>query len=340
MKFFSVLLVLAALALAAQATSINEQMHMFKDFKAKYNKVYATRQEGAQRFATFQASLVRIDELNAASTSAKFGVNEFADLSAEEFAAYRMKNAIVRDPSLPVAPDASDAVIDALPASFDWRDQGAVTGVKNQGQCGSCWSFSATGNIEGQWFLAGHNLTGLSEQNLVSCDHECSIYDGEKSCDSGCEGGLQVNAYEYVISNNGIDTESAYPYEGIDDSCQFNSGAVGATISNYTMVSTNETQMAAYLVQHGPLAIAADAAEWQFYIGGVFDFPCGKNLDHGILIVGYDTEKDIFGKEIPFWWVKNSWGVSWGEEGYLKIKRGDCKCGLCEIGRASCRERV
>eukprot|EP01104_Vermistella_antarctica_P018932 TRINITY_DN7197_c0_g1_i1.p1 TRINITY_DN7197_c0_g1~~TRINITY_DN7197_c0_g1_i1.p1 ORF type:complete len:359 (+),score=96.51 TRINITY_DN7197_c0_g1_i1:65-1078(+) len=335
MKLLSVLIVLAGLTVLASAVSIRDHREMFEDFKTKYNKVYESKKEGAMRFAAFQENLGRIDELNSLSTSAKFGVNEFADLTRAEFANYRMKNAVVRDETLPVAPDASEEVIDALPASFDWRPLGAVTGVKNQGSCGSCWSFSATGNMEGQWFLAGNNLTGLSEQNLVSCDHECSIYEGQKSCDSGCEGGLQTNAYSYVIATNGIDTEASYPYAGIDESCKFKSNSIGTTISNFTMVSTNETQMQAYLVQHGPLAIAADAAEWQFYIGGVFDLPCGTSLDHGILIVGYDVEKDIFGVDIPFWWVKNSWGATWGESGYLKVKRGDCKCGLCDFVSSS-----
>jgi len=150
----------------------------------------------------------------------------------------------------------------------------------------------------------------------------------QQSCDAGCDGGLMPNAYDYVISNGGIDTEVSYPYLGYDNTCSFASKNVGAKISNYTMVSSNETQMAAYLVKHGPLSIAANAEEWQFYIGGVFYLPCMSSLDHGILIVGYGVETDIFDETMPFWIVKNSWGEDWGESGYLRIERGTGKCGL------------
>jgi len=260
-------------------------------------------------------------------SQAQFGLTSLADLSLVEFKATMLANQkpIIR-PEDPVAiPDASK--VKDLPDSYDWRTKGAVTPIKNQGQCGSCWAFSTTGNVEGQWFLAGNKLVGLSEQNLVDCDHECMIYEGQKSCDAGCDGGLQPNAYTYIIKSNGIDSEASYPYTCVDGTCKFSSANIAAKISNFTMVSQNETLMAVYLVDHGPLAIAADAVEWQFYIGGVFDIPCGTSLDHGILIVGYGVEVDILGFHIPFWWVKNSWGTSWGYAGYMKLKRGDGKCG-------------
>jgi len=258
-----------------------------------------------------------------------FKANKFGDLTSEEFKKmYLTKQPIVRDSSLPIASEYTSEVINALPTSFDWRPKGAVTPVKDQGQCGSCWAFSATGNMEGQWFLAGHNLTGLSEQNLVDCDHECTNYDGQSSCDQGCDGGLQPNAYEYVIKSGGIDTENSYPYQGMDNTCNFQPSTIGAKISNFTMVSSDENQMAAYLIKNGPLAITANAEEWQFYFGGVFYVPCMTSLDHGILIVGYGVETDIFDQTMPFWIVKNSWGADWGESGYLRIERGTGKCGL------------
>jgi len=232
------------------------------------------------------------------------------------------------DKNLPVAPNAPESVIAALPTNFDWRTKGAVTPIKNQGQCGSCWAFSTTGNVEGQYFLAGNKLVGLSEQNLVDCDHECMIYEGQKSCDSGCDGGLMPNAFHYIVKNKGIDTENSYPYVAFDQTCAFNPQNVGATIKNWTMISQNETQMAAYMYANGPISIAADAEEWQFYVGGVFEGPCGTSLDHGILIVGYGQEIDYLGFEINYWWVKNSWGTDWGIDGYLMIIRGVGECGL------------
>lgn len=323
------LLAVIATALSIKLNANLKEHSEFLKFMQKHKKVYKTNEEFTQRLNIFSANLQRIEQYNKQYPGVKFGVNKFADLSKEEFKQYYLNSkAPVRNPEWPTAPEYSKQQLAALPASFDWRDKGAVTPVKDQGQCGSCWSFSATGNIEGQWFLAGHNLTGLSEQNLVDCDHECMIYDGQQSCDAGCDGGLQPNAYEYVIKNGGIDTEDSYPYQGVDGNCNFQAKTVGAKISNFTMVSSDETQMAAYLVQNGPLAIAANAEEWQFYFGGVFYVPCMTSLDHGILIVGYGTETDIFGETMPYWIIKNSWGADWGEDGYIRVERGTGKCGV------------
>lgn len=160
-------------------------------------------------------------------------------------------------------------------------------------------------------------------------------YDGSQSCDSGCQGGLQPNAFRYIMSNGGIDTESSYPYQAVDGTCSFNSANIGAKITNYTMVSTNETQIAAYLVANGPLSIAVDAAPWQFYVGGVYDLPCGSSLDHGVLIVGFGNQKNIIGHDVDYWLIKNSWGGSWGESGYIKLERGDGKCGCNQFVSSS-----
>lgn len=260
---------------------------------------------------------------------AQFAVNKFADLTEKEFAKmYTSPMAPVRDPSVPVAREYSEEQLKDLPKSFDWREKGAVTPVKNQGFCGSCWAFSATGNIEGQWFLAGNGLVDLSEQHLVDCDHECMEYEGEESCDSGCNGGLMPNAFNYVMKNGGIATQKGYPYTGRDGQCNYDPSTVGAKVKNWTMISQNETQMAKYLVENGPIAIAAAAAPWQFYFGGVFYLPCGTNLDHGIIITGYDVEKDIFGRTMPYWIIKNSWGSNWGINGYIYVERGVGRCGV------------
>jgi len=307
----------------------NYEELLFSKFMRDYNKQYNSEAETAHRMSVYFQNLKKIAKLNSDYKGVTFKANKFGDLTSEEFKKmYLTKQPIVRDSSLPIASEYTSEVINALPTSFDWRPKGAVTPVKDQGQCGSCWAFSATGNMEGQWFLAGHNLTGLSEQNLVDCDHECTNYDGQSSCDQGCDGGLQPNAYEYVIKSGGIDTENSYPYQGMDNTCNFQPSTIGAKISNFTMVSSDENQMAAYLIKNGPLAIAANAEEWQFYFGGVFYVPCMTSLDHGILIVGYGVETDIFDQTMPFWIVKNSWGADWGESGYLRIERGTGKCGL------------
>lgn len=326
----SILLIALCIALAS-ATYLSEDEVKFINFQQKFNKIYESH-EYAAKFATFKTNLAYIDSLNqkaqARKSDTKFGVNEFADLSTAEFRKFYL-NAQPAVPSadLPMAPYLSDEIVGTVPTAWDWRTKGAVTPVKNQGQCGSCWSFSTTGNVEGQNYLAGNQLVGLSEQNLVDCSHNCMQYEGQKVCNGGCDGGLQPIAYEYIIQNNGIDTESSYPYTAVNGQCAFKSNNVGAKISNYTMIPTNETQIAAYLYTHGPLAIAADAAEWQFYLGGVFDIPCGKSLDHGILIVGFSSQRTILGDNTPYWIVKNSWGSSWGESGYLKVLRNHDECG-------------
>lgn len=319
---------LLALIVCAHAAVVTQEVQtQFAQFTKTHGKVYGD-EEYVHRQQVFAANMEKIRKLNLERPRTNFGVTEYADLTAEEFRAARLSTAIEGRPEgVPNAPLYDQAHIDALPTSWDWREKGAVTGVKNQGQCGSCWSFSTTGNVEGQWFLAGNKLTSLSEQNLVDCDHTCGKYRGFDGCDAGCNGGLQPNAFTYIIKNGGIDTEASYPYEGENLSCRFNAANIGAKIDNYTMVSENEEQMMAYLHEHGPISIAADAAEWQFYISGVFEGPCGTSLDHGILIVGYGTETDMFGT-YKYWIVKNSWGTSWGIDGYMHIIRGVGECGL------------
>jgi len=337
MKHLSVALLLSIVVCLVSASLVEDE---FLAFQKKFNKQYASEAEYQARLGTFEANMMLIKQKNIDAqqrmSDTRFGITQFADISPAEFRQkYLSSVPAVRDPSWPVAPDYDDEVTANLPPSFDWRPKGAVTPVKNQGDCGSCWSFSTTGNIEGQWFLAGNPLTSLSEQNLVDCDTECMTYMNQSVCDAGCDGGLQPNAYHYVMSAGGIDTESSYPYLAVDGKCHFKPANIGAKINNFTMVSSNETQMAAYLVQHGPLAIAADAAEWQFYMGGVFDLPCGKSLDHGILIVGYGNETTIFGHHVDYWIVKNSWGATWGEQGYLKVERGTGECGLNDFVSSS-----
>uniref|UniRef100_A0A5B7CDV4 Putative Papain family cysteine protease n=1 Tax=Davidia involucrata TaxID=16924 RepID=A0A5B7CDV4_DAVIN len=235
---------------------------------------------------------------------------------------------------LKVPADAQKAPIlptNDLPTDFDWREHGAVTGVKNQGSCGSCWSFSAAGALEGAHFLATRELVSLSEQQLVDCDHECDPEE-HGACDSGCSGGLMTTAFEYTLKVGGLEREEDYPYTGTDrGTCKFDKSKIAASVSNFSVISLDEDQIAANLVNNGPLAVGINAVFMQTYIGGVScPYICGRHLDHGVLLVGYGSAgyAPIRLKEKPYWIIKNSWGENWGENGYYKICRGRNICGV------------
>eukprot|EP00796_Vickermania_ingenoplastis_P012354 gene12355-8482_t len=204
------------------------------------------------------------------------------------------------------------------PPAWDWREHGAVTRVKNQGRCGSCWAFSTIGNIEGQWALAGHPLTAFSEQYLTSCD----------TVDVGCEGGLMETALDYILVNNSgvVFTESSYPYasaNGTAPACLAHGVKPfpGGRIDGRVFIQSNEDLIEAWLAAYGPLSIAVDATIWSFYVGGILPFCTPIQLNHGVLLVGYNNSAPV-----PYWIVKNSWGPSWGEQGYIRIKKGSNEC--------------
>ncbi|XP_065882277.1 cysteine proteinase 15A-like [Euphorbia lathyris] len=304
--------------------------HHFTTFKAKFQKNYASQEEHDYRFQVFKANLRRARKHQSMDPSAVHGVTKFSDLTPREFR--RQYLGLKKRLRLPA--DARNAPIlptNDLPADFDWRDRGAVTGVKDQGSCGSCWSFSAAGAMEGAHFLSTGELVSLSEQQLVDCDHEC---DPEEygACDAGCNGGLMTSAFEYIYKSGGLEREADYPYTGTDQgSCKFDKSKIVASVSNFSVVSIDEEQIAANLVRNGPLSVGINAVFMQTYMGGVScPYICSKRQDHGVVLVGYGAAaySPIRFKDKPFWVIKNSWGENWGENGYYRICRGRNICGI------------
>jgi len=247
-------------------------------------------------------------------------VNEFADLTWEEFRVgrfgYNKKTSGFRANKIGV--DLRGLI--SVPDSIDWTTKGAVTGVKNQEQCGSCWAFSTTGSTEGAVEIKSGKLTSLSEQQLVDCSGSYG--------NMGCGGGLMDYAFKYIIANKGLCSEASYPYTAQDGTCQTSCTKV-STISSYKDVAQNseDALQAAVASQPVSVAIEADQSGFQFYSSGVFTGACGTSLDHGVLAVGYGTQS---GQD--YWKVKNSWGASWGTQGYILMARNfQAPYGQCGI---------
>jgi len=213
-----------------------------------------------------------------------------------------------------------------LPEEYDWRNYNAVTPVKDQGSCGSCWAFSVTGNIEGMYGVQHGELVSLSEQELVDCD----------VLDSGCNGGLPENAYKAIQDLGGLELETDYPYNAHENKCHFDKNITRVQVTGAIEISKNETKMAQWILKHGPVSIGINANAMQFYRGGVshpWKVLCRPgSLDHGVLIVGFGVAKyPKFNKTMPYWIVKNSWGPRWGEQGYYRVYRGDGTCGVNQM---------
>ncbi|KAL1553194.1 putative cysteine protease rd19d [Salvia divinorum] len=303
----------------------------FKSFIQEYGKEYSTHAEYLHRLGVFAENLMRAAEHQVLDPTAKHGVTQFFDLSPEEFEGMYMgvRGASAEPSDNGVA--AEEMETEDLPENFDWRQKGAVTDVKMQGSCGSCWAFSTTGAIEGANFIATGKLLNLSEQQLVDCDHACDAKE-KNACDNGCSGGLMTNAYKYLIEAGGIEEENSYPYTGKRGECKFQPNNVAVKVANFTTIPMNENQIAAYMVHHGPLAVGLNAVFMQTYIGGVScPLICGKRwINHGVLLVGYGSKGYSilrFGYQ-PYWIIKNSWGKRWGEHGYYLLCRGHGMCGM------------
>jgi C1A family cysteine protease len=292
------------------------QKALFEDFKATFGRKYETMEEETRRFYLFVENLKVADARNSAELkaggSAVHGVTRFSDLSQVEFET----NFLTSDPTTRSETDADRTVLTEVPApvgagtSKDWTGK-YTTSVKDQGYCGSCWAFSATSQIESDAMRALGTSYVLSPQQITSCD----------TTSSGCNGGWTERAYNYVKKAGGIETESDYPYtsyKGTTGTCKESSSKFVIKVSGYTTIS-GETNMANYVLATGPLSVCVDASSWSSYKSGIMS-TCGKSVDHCVQAVGVDTSS--------YWKVRNSWGTSWGESGFIRLKYGSNTCAI------------
>jgi len=308
-------LLLATAAVVSGATIDSAVFGAFARFQEEFGKKYADV-EFTKRLGIFAQNLERINEQNRQHIllggEAVFGVTQFSDLTPEEFKAMYL----TYQPSNSSQPRVN-VELDGAPATVvDWRTKGAVTDVKDQGQCGSCWAFSATEAIESYSFLNDGKLVSLSPQQITSCD----------KTDGGCNGGNTETAFGYVHKAGGIETSADYPYTsggGSTGICKFDASKIAVKITGYKSVARGETNLKAAL-NNGPVSVCLAAEAFQSYRSGILR-SCPGSVDHCVQAVGYDDANTP-----PYWIVRNSWAKSWGEQGYIRIASGSDLCKISD----------
>ena len=312
-----------------RGSTLTNDWKEFSLFKDRFSKVYSNDEELDTRFDIFRYNMKAIVEHNSVvNQNFTLGINQFSDLTPEEFKALYINSGYKPSVSVGAVVGSygcktyTSASSSSTPASLDWRQKNAVTSVKDQGQCGSCWTFSSTGASEGAWAIATGKLIDLSEQQLVDCAT------GVSYGSHGCNGGQMEGADKYLIAN-GQCSLASYPYTAKDDKCKTCSPV--ARFSSCSDVKPNDQISLLNAVAMGPVSVAieADTRYFQSYTGGILDAStCGTTLDHGVLVVGYGIDN---GKK--YWNVKNSWSSTWGEQGYVRILRSDSTndAGICGI---------
>ncbi|PIA30343.1 hypothetical protein AQUCO_05600048v1 [Aquilegia coerulea] len=283
--------------------------------------------EKHRRFNVFKENVNYIHHFNKKDAPYKLKLNKFGDMTSHEFksvyAGSKVKHHRMFQGNRRGTGGFMHEKVENLPPSIDWRKKGAVTPVKDQGQCGSCWAFSTVVAVEGINQIKTKNLVSLSEQELIDCDTKEN---------QGCNGGLMELAFEFIQQNGGLTTERVYPYKADDGTCDTNlmGNSNLVTIDGHENVPANDENALMKAVANQPVSVAIDAggSDFQFYSEGVFSGDCGTELDHGVAVVGYGTTID----GTKYWTVKNSWGAEWGEQGYIRMQRGvSAPEGLCGI---------
>lgn len=296
-----------------------EVIQAFAQWKVSHQKEYSSPSEMLYRLGIFYRAFNEVREHNNSNATWKMALNHFADITESEFLAkYTGYRFSTRSKSF-----ALDNMLTQNPPAIDWTTKGAVNAVKNQGQCGSCWAFSAVANLEGVNFVTNGNLLNLSEQQLVDCSQAYGNY--------GCNGGLMDNAFKYV-KDFGIEATTDYPYKAVDQKCQYDaSKKTKVTVTGFTDVPANNCAALETFVAARPtsVAVAANGGFMRYSSGVYTDKSCGTGLNHGVTAVGYGTDSGM-----PFWKVRNSWGTNWGEAGYIRMQKNvntsdPGLCGIC-----------
>jgi len=321
MKATTILCVLALIAGALAAAQPRDyEGYTFAHFQGEFKKAYTSTVALKYRENIFYANLAKVRAVNAQYAAGKksyfLAVNKFADMTDAEMARYRGFNFGQSQKSKVVT--GADLKTTDLPAAVDWRTKGVVTDVKDQGGCGSCWTFSTAETLESHIAIKTGQLLVFSEQQIVSCATNPQKCGGT----GGCEGATQEIAFNYTRDAGGISLETSYPYQGADSACDPSQVKPVATIDGYVRLdSNNATQLTAAIANVGPIAIslAASGFSFQLYGGGVLSGDgCGWDIDHAVQAVGYGYDTSV---NMGFWLVRNSWGAGWGEAGYVRIFR-------------------
>jgi len=315
------LVILSLLILGIQCRTLWHQLdgYTFDDYKAEFSKTYTPDEEPLRR-ALFETKLKKIQQHNRDPYKTwKEGVNQLTDRTPEEFSARLVLKKSLLYGHRELAQVHRPEMVKSLPAHVDWRQKGIVTPVKDQGQCGSCWTFATAELTESYWAMATGNLNILSEQQILDCTPNPNHCGGT----GGCEGGTAELAWARITAMGGLSGEWTYPYTsyyGTDFSCKMNQFSPIANVTKYVNLPINEqVPMVNFLATTGPLAISVDASTWSSYESGVYN-GCNQtnpDLDHAVMLVGYGTDITLG----DYWIVRNSWSPQWGENGYIRLKR-------------------